>query len=170
MIDGKSDVPQLIVPQFFGPDDTAAALAIVGEAFDARVEKSKYELELASADPDLPARLTLLLNGPIGGYALGVLGNATWAGIEWMTKRLREQFPGRAVSLEIHAGSGSRSADYTLDLESEHVVTALKAIPYDIEVEHRGPRIAYEVDEGWMTWDEVQDKKYRGRREARLEE
>lgn len=146
----------LIVPDFFSAADTREALAITGEALGVEVRDSGLRKLLASGNALQPIHIALQFIGAIG---MGALGNAAWAGIVAIYERLHARFPGRAVSLEIYAeNAAGKKADYLL---GDGCNEALHAIPDDLERGVPGTRVEYDVDEGWLTWEESTAKKRR---------
>lgn len=146
----------LVVPDFFSDAETQEALAIVREAIDADVRDSGLRKLLASGDGLLPIHTALQFIGDVG---MDVLKDLTAAGILAACDGLRKRFHGRQVSLEITAqNEAGRAEQYWLEGMSDD---ALHAIPNDLERPARGPRVEYDVGEGWLTWEESQAKKRR---------
>lgn len=148
----------LIVPDFFSADDTREALTIAAEALGVEVRDSGLRKLLASEDALQPIHIALQFLGNVG---MGVLGSAAWAGILVIYERLHTRFPERDISLEIYAeNEAGKAADYLLKDGSDE---ALRAIPRDLQRGVRGPRVEFDVDEGWLTWEESMAKKRRAK-------
>lgn len=146
----------LEVPSFFDPDETTEALQMFSDVLNTDVWDSGLRRELSSADATEAIQLAVYI---VGNLALGVLGNAGWAALTSAYRRLRERYSGRPVSIELVAEDDDGNvADYSFSDGSDE---ALRAIPADLKRGMPGTRVRYEVDEGWLTSEESQDKKYR---------
>jgi hypothetical protein len=149
----------LEVPSFFSPGETTDALRVFADALKADVQDDGTRRELSSAQLGQAIQLALHVAGDL---SLGILGHAGWAAIEAAYCRFRERYPGRPISIEIVAeDDDGLVADYSFSDGSDE---AIRAIPGDLKRGIRGTRVRFDVDEGWLTYEEAQDKKYGTRR------
>jgi hypothetical protein len=145
----------LEVPSFFSQGETAEALKAFADAFRADVRDSGLRRELSSTDLTQPIQMALYI---VGNVALSLLGNAGWAAIAAAYRRFCEHYPGRPISIEIQAEDDEGYvADYCFSDGSDE---ALRAISGDLKRGVQGTRVHYDVNEGWLTWEEAQAKKY----------
>lgn len=153
------DGVSLEVPDFFTAGETADALAALEAALGTPVTDSGLRRCLSSYESVQPIQAAIHVGGEVGLHVLGIAG---WAAIVKFYAYFRDRYGDRPVSIDLVARDDKgHVGEYQLTNGTDD--HALQAIPADLGRSAKGVRVQYDVDEGWLTWEEANEKRRRHR-------